>query len=224
MWALLLSFVPACTGFRSGHSEPDPFTAENLVKGGLGIAGVVVLGGYDDVVIQAELAELMRNQIIDVRQDVKLGSAAYIERILGQENYHAMIGSYKTNRSLRPEVLADTSEQLDKRFGYIVFAGIDYDTISTRIEHAPSSTDYITHRSVVATFHVYDTKAVALVWTVNLDASADRTITRRTEAPTPGTLPSSLFPEAAALQEVTASLFEDFANKLPRTDPTKPDG
>jgi len=224
MWAFLLFFVPACTGFRSGRSEPDPFTAENLVKGGLGIAGVVLLTGHDDVVTEAELAELMRDQIIDVRQDVKLGSATYIERTLGREGYHAMIGSYKSNRSLRPEVLADASEQLDGRFGYIVFVGINRDTISTSIERASSSSDYITRRSLTATFHVYDTRAVALVWTVNLDASDDRKVTRRTEAPTPGTLPSSLFPEAAALQEVAASLFEDFADKLPRADSTTPNG
>jgi hypothetical protein len=221
---LTLLVLPACAWLRGDPSEASSLTAKNLTAGGLGIGGVVVLGANAEA--PDDLADLMRTAIIETRQDIKIVSSRYIERILGDESYAAVMRNYQANGNIRPELLATVAPELQTRFRFLVFGGIDVDTVSTRFEpkdqlsdETAPSTDYITKRLIGTTFHVYDLKKFALVWTVFLTASAERTISRRDQARTPGTLPTSPYPDPVSLQEVAVSLFEDFARQLPRPHP-----
>ena len=234
--------LPACAWLRGDPPLNDSFTAEYLTEGGLGIGGVVVTTtGVNEPVDEAELADLLRTQIIEARQDFKVVSAGYIERMIGKDpgtapkqngipssqlpnSYQALLESYRRNGSLRPEILADIAPELSKRFRFLVFADIHGDTVSTRTRALDQttgdddpSTDYITRRQITATFHVYDLEEVLRARAVLLHADAERTINRNYEPNTLGTLTTSLFPDPVDLHTVAAFLFEDFAAQLPRT-------
>jgi hypothetical protein len=244
VFAIIL--LPACAWLRGDPSVDDRFTTEDLEDGGLGIGGVVVTSDRIDELVgkavdEAELANLLRTQIIEARQDFKVVSTGYIERMIGEDlgttqrqrvspstrpplanSRKAVLESYRLNRSLRPEVLVDIAPQLGERFRFLVFANIHGDTVSTRaraLDQKPGddgpSTDYITHRQIAATFHVYDLEEVVLVRVMHLYANAERTINRNYEPGTPGTLPASLYPDPIGLHAVAAFLFEDFVTQLP---------
>jgi hypothetical protein len=240
--AFAIMLLPACAWFRGDSSVDDRFTAENLQDGGLGIGGVVVTSDPgDEAVDEAELADLLRAQVIEDRQDFKIVSSRYIKRVLDEGSassqiqylsqtwridvagYAGVLESYRREGSLPPEVLVGIAPQLSERFRFLVFANIHGDTVSTRTraldqttgDNAPS-TDYITRRQIAATFHVYDLEEVLRARTVLLYADAERIINRDYAPNTPGTLATSLYPDPVSLHTVAAFLFEDFATQLPR--------
>jgi hypothetical protein len=220
--ALVAVVVAACGWVHGDLSKGVRFSAEDLIEGGMGIGGVVIAGDAARRPMDSgDLATLMRDAIVDARQDFKVVSSRLIARFMGAAGHSALLGTYRRNRSLQSDVLLEIAPELEKHFRFLVLAVIELDTVSTRAARrrrpndARPSTDYITTREVGATFDVYDLETVTRAWTVYLTASADRTLTRRQHEETLGTLPSSPFPDPISLDKVAVFLFDEFAWRLP---------
>jgi len=225
-----LFFTSCAVTVRDIQTGPG-FTADALVAGGVGIAGIIPHEREIADADQLDLSELLGSELRAGAPALKAESGLTTLSALGDPRAQA-VKELSGGGTLSDATLAALSGREGLSFRFIAFVRLDDDTIEQNsttefVQGGGSRTTYETRRHTTATLFVYDTETATLGWrgTADKDDQEQSNTSTATSEDTANELLGGLINEALTgesayhvpptpLSEMLEPIFEGFATAL----------
>ena len=223
------------------RTEPG-FTSGSLRAGGLGVAGVIGITGEggDSAAVRAARAEVaarLWGRLQGARKGWRVDREEDLIAALGREEHERLLAAYARSRPLAGEELAGHLSAATEGPRYLLFGAVEEDTIwhddrdrvrlgdpecSCCSESNVDYTIYLTNRTVVTTFDVYDRLSGRFAWHGSIEDMRSET---RCDGPSglleglvKFVLNPSGYPHPPARIAVLEAIFLKLTRALPRAD------
>lgn len=205
-----------------GQRQDPSFTYESVSQGGIGIGAVTWLGGADTS-SRVPFENALRAQLLEVRPESNVMSAAAVAGALGEEAYARIVGLHERTGELDSVTLAELATRLEA-VRYVVLASIEHEAVDSTRKETRDTTgrheSFTTSRRLSLGLRVYDLR-------LGLEAWGGRITNAESEMNSYGEHGLVIevieavvgwrgYPDPPSRLDVAEDIFETFAKHLPR--------